>query len=221
MSNVNPTGRSSCTFRLLPEQAITNGINKAKARRALPDVGLCICVFDLAGVGQGKVRHGDGWMWFGEYDYQLCVFHPFGSEAILVKVDSSDEVGARPTSPRPFIVGFLDGIYVPLVYMLDPCAFDPKERTHFWLLGSETASSHELLDSALKGRMHIDAGDVLRLRVEAEEFHDDQPGPPKAHEGEVQQAREVRRSPCTITCPMSEQRLGPWRSSGVETTDDG
>lgn len=86
--------------------------------------------------------------------------------------------------------------------------------------------------------MYIDAGDVVRVRVESDEFHDDEPGPPRAHEG-VQQARENRRPPYTITvrtgypciprssvalhqsdcsgvlmdcgmqCSMSEQGLGP------------
>lgn len=46
--------------------------------------------------------------------------------------------------------------------------------------------------------MYIDAGDVVRVRVESDEFHDDEPGPPRAHEG-VQQARENRRPPYTIT----------------------
>ena len=51
--------------------------------------------------------------------------------------------------------------------------------------------------------MYIDAGEVVRVRVESDEFHDDEPGPPKAHEG-VQQAREVRRPPYAITvCPLS------------------
>lgn len=46
--------------------------------------------------------------------------------------------------------------------------------------------------------MYIDTGDVVRIRVESDEFHDDEPGPPKAHEG-VQQVQENRRSPYTIT----------------------
>lgn len=75
---------------------------------------------------------------------------------------------------------------------------DSKERAHFWLPGSEATSSHELLDSALTDRMYIDAGDVVRVRVESDEFHDDEPGPPKAHEG-VQQVQESRRPPYTIT----------------------
>ena len=97
--------------------------------------------------------------------------------------------------------------------------------------------------------MYIDAGDVVRVRVESDGFHDDEPGPPKALEG-VQQARESRRPPYTITvrvepaaaperagrarrrrlthciyqCSMSEQGLGPtswWRNAGVETMEEG
>ena len=164
-------------------------------------------------------------------------------------------------------VGFFDDIHVPLVYLPEPTALcvpispngarhrvqnansvcnysDPKERAHFWLPGSESTFSHELLDSALTDRMYIDAGDVVRVRVESDGFHDDEPGPPKAHEG-VQQVRESRRPPYTITvrttcrrrralcgvlmqcphqCSMSEQGLGPtswWRNAGVETMDEG
>lgn len=51
-------------FGLPPEQAITNDLNKKYANRVLHDVGLCVCVFDLAEVGEGKVRYGDGCLWY-------------------------------------------------------------------------------------------------------------------------------------------------------------
>jgi DNA-directed RNA polymerase III subunit RPC8 len=66
-------------------------------------------------------------------------------------------------------------------------------------MGSEASSTHELLDSPTSDRMYIDTGEVMRVRVEADEFYDDEPGPPKATEG-VQQAKvENRRAPYTIT----------------------
>lgn len=37
----------------------------------------------------------------------------------------------------------------------------------------------------------------MRVRVETDEFYDDEPGPPKAAEG-VQVKRELRRSPYSI-----------------------
>ena len=39
-------------------------MNTKYANRVLHDVGLCICVFDVAEVGEGKVRYGDGFLWY-------------------------------------------------------------------------------------------------------------------------------------------------------------
>ncbi|KAI9067924.1 polymerase III polypeptide H [Trametes sanguinea] len=203
-------------FGLPPQQAVTNELNKKYANRVLHDVGLCICVFDLSEVGEGRVRYGDGCLWY-KVVFRMVVFRPFPSEVLLARVKSSDEDGIRLS------VGFFDDIYVPLVYLPEPTAFDSKERAHFWLPGAESTSAHELLDSPLTDRMYIDAGDVVRVRVESDEFHDDEPGPPKAHEG-VQQVQENRRPPYTITCSMAEQGLGPtswWQNAGVETMEEG
>lgn len=46
------------------EQALIAEINKKYANRVLHDVGLCICVFDLVEAGEGKVRYGDGFLWY-------------------------------------------------------------------------------------------------------------------------------------------------------------
>jgi DNA-directed RNA polymerase III subunit RPC8 len=114
----------------------------------------------------------------------------------------------------PVSVGFFDDIYVPLAYLPQPsalyvswhCIFsklltgafsDPNERAHFWLPDSEATTPHELLESPIADRMYIDQSEVVRVRVEADEFYDDEPGPPKAAEG-VAVKREVRRAPYSI-----------------------
>jgi len=74
---------------------------------------------------------------------------------------------------------------------------DPNERAHFWLPDSEASVSRQLLDSPVSERMYIDQGEVLRVRVEAEDFYDDEPGPPKMAEG-VQVMREPKRAPYNI-----------------------
>lgn len=45
--------------------------------------------------------------------------------------------------------------------------------------------------------MYIDRDEIVRTRVEADEFYDDEPGPPKAAEG-VQVRREQGRAPFNI-----------------------
>ncbi|KAI6023830.1 hypothetical protein PISMIDRAFT_678782 [Pisolithus microcarpus 441] len=198
-------------FGVDTEEALINEINKKYANRVLHDVGLCICLFDLTEAGEGKVRYGDGCHWY-KVKFRMVVFRPFASEVILAKVKSSDEDGIRLS------VGFFDDIYVPLGYLPQPSAFDPNERSHFWLPDSEATSAHELLESPTAERMYVDQGDIVRVRVEADEFYDDEPGPPKATEG-VAVKREARRSPYTITCSVAEQGLGPvswWKSAQPE-----
>ncbi|KIM68256.1 hypothetical protein SCLCIDRAFT_1209673 [Scleroderma citrinum Foug A] len=195
-------------FGVPTEKALINEINKKYANRVLHDVGLCICVFDLAEAGEGKVRYGDGFLWY-KVKFRMVVFRPFASEVILAKVKSSDEDGIRLT------IGFFDDMYVPLAYLPQPSAFDPNERAHFWLPDSGATTTHELLESPTADRMYIDQGEIVRVRVETDEFYDDEPGPPKAAEG-VAIKREARRPPYTVICSISEQGLGPlpwWKNA--------
>ncbi|KAI0076680.1 hypothetical protein K474DRAFT_1691258 [Panus rudis PR-1116 ss-1] len=206
-------------FGLPPSQAIINELNKKYANRVLHEVGLCICVFDISEAGEGKVRYGDGFLWY-KVVFRLVVFRPFSSEVILAKVKSSDEDGIRLS------VGFFDDIYIPKMWLPEPSAFDPNERAFFWLANAagESKTTHELLDSPTAERMYIDTGEVVRVRVEADEFYDDEPGPPKATEGVQQVQVEHRRPPYTITCSIAEQGLGPviwWSQASVESMDEG
>jgi hypothetical protein len=115
-------------------------------------------------------------------------------------------------------------MWIPLIYLPQPCALyvsfffialhdtrsahiskmglarlsDPNERAYFWLPGSEATSTHELLDSPESDRLYIDQSEIVRVRVERDEFCDDEPGPPKAAEG-VLISGQVRRVPYTIT----------------------
>ena len=96
--------------------------------------------------------------------------------------------------------------FLPFVSVNDPLTFgrvrsDPNERAYFWLPGSEATSTHELLDSLVAERLYIDQGEIVRARVERDEFCDDEPGPPKASEG-VLISGEARRLPYTVTVSL-------------------
>jgi len=198
------------------DEALISEINKKYANRVLHDVGLCICVFDLVQAGEGKVRYGDGFLWY-KVVFRLVVFRPFTSEVIIAKVKSSDEDGIRLT------VGFFDDMYIPVAYLPQPTAFDPNERSHFWLPDSELKTTTEMLDTPVSERMYIDQSEVLRVRVEAEEFYDDEPGPPKITEG-IQMLREAKRAPFNVVCSIAEQGLGPvawWNNAQVVEGDVG
>lgn len=84
---------------------------------------------------------------------------------------------------------------------------DPNERAHFWIANyapleenpEHVCTQHELLDTPTAERMYIDSGEVMRVRVETDEFYDDEPGPPRASEGVMGAKAERRRPPYSIT----------------------
>lgn len=118
-----------------------------------------------------------------------------------------------------------------------PLYSDPTERAHFWLPDSELTTTHELLDTPTSERMYIDQNEVIRVRVEADEFYDDEPGPRKMSEGK-QVPMEARRAPYSVVvsissslltlgcfanphvqCSIAEQGLGPvswWNGAQAE-----
>jgi len=119
-------------------------------------------------------------------------------------------------------VGFFDDMYIPVQYLPQPTALyvrfihdqcvifsymtspssDPNERAYFWIPDSPLTTATELLDTPVSSRMYIDKGEVCRVRVEADEFCDDEPGPPKATEGVVVR-REQGRAPYVICVSYS------------------
>ncbi|KAJ2913672.1 hypothetical protein MD484_g6738, partial [Candolleomyces efflorescens] len=212
-------------FGLAPSDAITGELNKKYANRVLHEVGLCVCVFDLADVGEGRVRYGDGFLWY-KVTFRMVVFRPFVSEVVVAKVKSSDEDGIRLS------MGFFDDMYIPAIYLPQPCAFDPNERAHFWLPDSPLTSTSDLLDTPTSERMYIDTNEVVRVRVEQDEFYDDEPGPAKVVEGVIQDpAGGVdkglagnKRPPYSVVCSIAEQGLGPvvwWNGAQVVEGEEG
>lgn len=78
---------------------------------------------------------------------------------------------------------------------------DPNELAFFWAPQMPEESTRlELLDGDKEDRFYIDPGNLIRFRVESDEFIDDEPGPPKALEGvRLELAKEAKRPPYSIT----------------------
>ncbi|CEL61955.1 DNA-directed RNA polymerase III subunit C25 [Rhizoctonia solani AG-1 IB] len=191
--------------------AITNELNKKYANRVLLDIGLCICVFDLIWVGEGVVKYGDGCYWY-KVTFRMVVFRPARSEVIIGKVKSSTEDGIRVT------LGFFDDIYIPRDYLPIPSAFDHNEQAFFWLppnhwTSDEPPSTTQLLDTDITTRLYLDRNEVIRLRVERDEFYENEPGPRKPETGQPGQEDRVeddadKKAPYTITASVHGDGLG-------------
>jgi len=96
---------------------------------------------------------------------------------------------------------------LPLTHVY-PCS-DPNEKAHFWLsrLADEEPTAAELLDSDVNDRLYFLKNEAVRVRVEDDEFHDDEPGPPMAVDGVYTKAK-AKRPPYEITASMACAGLG-------------
>ncbi|KAG8685057.1 DNA-directed RNA polymerase III subunit rpc25 [Ceratobasidium sp. 394] len=195
-------------FSAPAQVAITNELNKKYANRVLLDVGLCICVFDLIWVGEGLVKYGDGCYWY-KVTFRMVVFRPSRSEVIIGKIKSSTEDGIRVT------LGFFDDIYIPRDYLPVPSAFDLNEQAFFWLPPNhwptdEPPSATHLLDTDITTRLYLDRSEIVRIRVERDEFYDNEPGPKKAESGLEERIDDDtdRKAPYTITASVHGDGLG-------------
>ena len=101
---------------------------------------------------------------------------------------------------RPLSPSFVPSPYSPPF----PLRSDPNERAHFWLPSppspppSPSTAPTSLLDSLVSSRMYIDQGEILRVRVEADQFCDDEPGPQKFVEGVGAEAKGRVRAPYNV-----------------------
>ena len=81
---------------------------------------------------------------------------------------------------------------------------DPNERAYLWLPSSKATATHELLDSLETERLNIDQGEIVRVRVERDEFCDDELGTPKATEDNLIKGQvQARGLPYTVTVSSS------------------
>ncbi|SPO23779.1 related to RPC25 - DNA-direcred RNA polymerase III, 25 KD subunit [Ustilago trichophora] len=157
--------------------SISDQINIKYANKILVDVGLCISLFDILSCSEGKVRFGDGFLYY-HVTFRLVVFRPFTQEVLTAKIKSSDESGIRIT------LGFFDDVYVPSHLIPKPCAFDHQERAWFWLYEARTEQiAADPLLSQQEERMYLDNGEIVRFTVESDAFYDGEPGPGGGKEG--------------------------------------
>ncbi len=186
------------------EEAITAAIHLKYSNRILHDVGLCIALHDLLTCGVGKVRWGDGCLYYTTV-FRLVVFRPVPGEVLLGKI-----VGATPEGVK-LSLGFFDDIFLPSHLLPTPSTYDYAEKTWFWVQNVEEGDVEfdDPLAAPKENRAYLDVDEVIRFRVEAESFQDPEPGPQKVGEKTEEELAEIARlkkAPYTIT--VSAQ-MGP------------
>lgn len=187
--------------RLTPHEAIVSSIHELYSNRVIAGVGLCICVHDVLSASVGKVRWGDGKLYY-HTRFRVIVFRPAIGEVLVGRISKLDPHGIKVS------LGFFDDILIPAAFIPTPRAYDHSEGAWFWAptaaveeddgagMDIEKEGNNEMaaLDVPKEERAYLGQGEILRFRVEAEEFPEDEPAQPKSAEEEP-----ARHSPYIIT----------------------
>ncbi|KAJ5337682.1 hypothetical protein N7452_004410 [Penicillium brevicompactum] len=183
--------------------AIEDNINAKYANKVIQKIGLCISFYDLLESSDGLIGHGTGLVNvngmslccstsvmvvtdFAPVKFRMIVFRPFKGEIMLGKISSGTEHGIK------IGLEFFNDILIPPGMLMENSRFDLAEQVWIW----ENDEGSEFF---------FDVGEVVRFRVEAEEWHDQVPNAPELGDETPQE----RRPPYSILGSMQMGGTGP------------
>ena len=184
-------------FKNNPNEAIVTLLNDKLANRVLPDVGLCISVWQVEKIGDPHLLPGNpGYQVL--VNFSALVFRPFVDEVILGKIKSSTAEGLQLT------VTFFDDIHVPVEQLPVPSIWDDVRSAWYW----EYSDSPE--EEAPKHKLYMNVGTLVRFRVVAERFVDKTPKPSsKISQTDDNECDSSNAAPYSIVASLVDSGLGP------------
>ena len=195
--------RVADTIRLIPQQlkqegqheAITNEINYKYANKVIQKVGLCVVLFDILTIEDGKIRYGDGSLYIHTV-FRLIVFRPFVGEVLIGKISSSTDKGLRVS------LEFFADIFVPARNLFSGCKFEAGSQR--WYLPADSE------------KIWFELGETIRFCVEKEIFTDS--SPTVAPSNDEEKSAENSVPTYEIEGSTKEPGCGPpeWWPSGWE-----
>ena len=109
-------------------EAITAALNEKYPNRVVPQLGLCIALYDVVAVGEAQIHPGSA-AHHTHVEFRLVVFRPFVGEVLEGTIIGCDEAGLRVS------MGFFDNIHVPrhlIGFAQGAVRWSPDERLWFW-----------------------------------------------------------------------------------------
>ena len=109
-------------------EAITAALNEKYPNRVVPQLGLCIALYDIVAVGEAQIHPGSA-AHHTHVEFRLVVFRPFVGEVLEGTIIGCDEAGLRVS------MGFFDNIHVPrhlIGFAQGAVRWSPDEQLWFW-----------------------------------------------------------------------------------------
>lgn len=140
------------TFNLTQNEALHQEVNRKYANKVIPNVGLCIALYDVIKTEDGEVKNGDGAI-FVKCEFRLIVFSAFRGEILVGWISSCTPEGINVR------MEFFDDIFLPKHMLFPNAQFVAKEQAWVWNVNE--------MD------LFLDTNEKLRFRVESNEYSKD------------------------------------------------
>eukprot|EP00002_Diphylleia_rotans_P003167 TRINITY_DN12135_c0_g1_i1.p1 TRINITY_DN12135_c0_g1~~TRINITY_DN12135_c0_g1_i1.p1 ORF type:complete len:204 (+),score=40.48 TRINITY_DN12135_c0_g1_i1:95-706(+) len=130
-------------------KTVTEKICDKYSNKILPNVGLCISMYDIVEFGDPIIYPSHGYAYV-KIHMRWIVFRPFVGEIIVGRVKSCELNGVRVT------LGFTDDVFIPADDLKSPSTYDEEEKLWVW-----NFQGHKLF---------MDVDEPVRLRVDQVKF---------------------------------------------------
>ncbi|KAF3938452.1 hypothetical protein ABW19_dt0203321 [Dactylella cylindrospora] len=145
------------TFTIPTRQALEDQINTRYANKVIHKIGLSICLYDILKSSDGLIGSGTGSVNIN-VEFRLIVFRPFKGEVLSGRISNSSPAGIH------IRLDFFDEIFIPPHYIFEGSRFDHNEQVWVWHTEDD--------------ELYFDKNELIRFRVEEEEFNDNTPVDP-------------------------------------------
>ncbi|EFP11011.1 hypothetical protein CRE_30699 [Caenorhabditis remanei] len=158
------------------QMVIKKRLNERLANKVVPDLGLCICVYDISEIGDSFILPGEGdcrarvtvfrKMYcfnskVSDFQFRMIVFRPFVDEVIEAKVIGSSRQGLTLS------IEFFEDIFVPAEKLPEPHVFEEDGQVWYWEYAQE--------DGDPPAKLYMDPGKIVRYRTTEIIFKDLKP----------------------------------------------
>jgi len=112
-------------------QAINDALSDKYLSKVVPNLGLCIAIYDVVRIGESHLYTGNA-AHHTDVDFRVVIFRPFVGEVLMGKMVSCDETGVRIS------LDFFDEIYVPSNMLQPASEWDEREKVFVWKYGDDS-----------------------------------------------------------------------------------
>ncbi|KAK4649195.1 DNA-directed RNA polymerase III complex subunit Rpc25 [Podospora pseudopauciseta] len=161
-------------------EAIEDKINEKYANKVIPNIGLCVCVWDITDASEGLIGQYDGFVNIN-VEFHMVVFRPHRGEVIQARIKEQTSQGMRQPARVALVTNRRHSV--------------EAEKVWLWKSDEET-------------QLYYDTHEIVRFMVLEERWYTQPPTKPKESTDSDAPTKTTYQAPYSIIGTMAAPGLG-------------